>query len=373
MGQDQALARLQQALASQRLSHAYIFHGPPGVGKELCARELAKTILCEKPKKLHRHGQDSVDSCDCCDSCPSCLAVEADIHPDFHLVYREQIHEIRGQLNDDGSAKTKTHQATELSIDVIREKLNIPAQRTSVYGRGKVFVVREIHLANVFAQNALLKTLEEPPDSTELILLADQLEGLLPTVLSRSQMINFVPLPRDFILQKLEQSGCQSPERDFWSRFANGSLGRALWLARQDWYQAKLSLVQRLAKLNPHDVVALAELLIELTKAYSDEVRKQDRTISQTVANQRMYSFLLSVISSFYRDIMLTHAGSSPTERINCDQESAINHLARSVSLLDAGRALSLIAAAEHLIRKNVNANLVLDDLFGDLSSINGN
>ena len=365
IGQDQALDRLQQALRSQRVPHGYIFHGPAGVGKELCAREFAKILLCANRQKRQRDGQDVFD---CCDSCDSCRAVQADVHPDYTIVYREQIRELRPEQNDNGSGKTKAHQATALAIDVIREKLNKPAQLTSAYGRGKVFVVREIHLANVHAQNALLKTLEEPPDGTVLILLADRLEGLLPTVLSRSQMVMFAPLGRDFLLERLTQSGCKQPQSGFWSRFADGSLGRALWLAEQDWYQAKIALVERLARLTDQDAVELAELCIDLAKSYSAQARKQGSAVSDTVAKQRMYGFLLAVVSNFYRDLMLSASGAAPAEWINSDQESALKQAAKALSLLQASRAVALVGRAEYLISKNVNANLVFEDLFGDLA-----
>ena len=365
VAQDRAISQLQQALRSGCVPHAYIFHGPTGVGKELCAREFAKIILCENRRKRRRDGEDCFD---CCDSCASCRAIQADVHPDYHLVYREQIRELRPEQSDNGPGRTKAHQATALAIDVIREKLNKPAQLTSAYGRGKVFVVREIHLASVHAQNCLLKTLEEPPDGTVLILLADRLEGLLPTVLSRSQMVMFAPLGRDFLLEKLSESGCKQPQSGFWSRFAEGSLGRALWLAAQDWYQAKVALVKRLARLTEQDAVELAELLMDSAKSYAAEARKQDPAVSDTVAKQRMYGFLLGVVSNFYRDVMLSGSGAAPAEWINSDQESAVKQASKSVSLLQASRAVALVGRAEYLISKNVNANLVFEDLFGDLA-----
>ena len=367
IGQEQALGRLQQALRSGRVPHAYIFHGQAGVGKELCAREFAKIILCENRRKRRRDGEDCFD---CCDSCASCQAIEADVHPDYHLVYREQIRELRPEQNDNGPGRTKAHRATVLAFDVIREKINKPAQLTSAYGRGKVFVVREIHLASVHAQNCLLKTLEEPPDGTVLILLADHLEGLLATVLSRSQMVMFAPLGRDFLLEKLSECGCKQPQSGFWSRFAEGSVGRALWLADQDWYEAKVALVERLARLTDQDVVELAELLMDLGKSYAAQARKQGTDLSETVVKQRMYGFLLGVVSSFYRDVMLSGSGAGPADWINYDQESALEQAAKTLSLLQAGRAVALVGRAEYLISKNVNANLVFEDLFGDLAAI---
>ena len=372
IAQDQAIDKLQQALASQRVPHAYIFQGPAGVGKELCAREFAKILLCENRQPSRRNDRDYFD---CCDACPSCRQIEADTHPDFHLVYRQQIRELRPQKSDQPddapSPSRKTHQATNLAVDVIRERLNKPARLTSTYGRGKVFLVREIHLADPPAQNALLKTLEEPPDGTVLILLADKLEGLLPTVLSRCQLVMFGPLPEEFLLDRLAQAGYEPLESTFWARFAQGSLGRALWLAAQQWHPIKTDLLKSLAQLTDRDVIDLAEWIMDQTKAYAAQARKDEPIISDTVAKQRMYSFLLAVTSAFYRDIMLCHSGAGASAWINTDQQSLLAKAAARMDILSAGRAVSLVSRAEYLILSNVNANLVLEDLFGDLAGMN--
>ena len=255
--QDRALDQLQQALKAQRVPHAYIFHGPAGVGKELCAREFAKIILCENRRQTRRDNQDVFD---CCDLCVSCRGIQADTHPDFHLVYREQIHELLPerpdqQEADDSQPSKSLHKATKLAVRLVRKRINEPAHLTSAYGRGKVFVVREFHLADAPGQNALLKTLEEPPAGTVLILLADSLEGLLPTVLSRCRMVVFSPLPEDFLLDRLSQAGCEQSQGRVWARFAQGSLGRALWFTDQQWYQDKVELLESLAQLTAGEVV----------------------------------------------------------------------------------------------------------------------
>ena len=372
IAQDAARDKLQQAIRSDRIPHAYIFHGPAGVGKELCAREFAKMILCENRKSSRRNDQDYFD---CCDACPSCRQVQADTHPDFHLVYRQQINELQSGSSDeeeDGSpSRSKRHKATNLAVEVIRQKLNEPARLTSTYGRGKVFLVREIHLANAHGQNAILKTLEEPPDGTVLILLADKLEGLLPTVLSRCQLVMFAPLPEDFLLERLGQAGHKSAESTFWARFSQGSIGRALWFAEQQWYPIKLDLLKSLARLTAPEVVDLAERIMDLTKAYTAQARKDEPDISDTVAKQRMYSFLLAVSSAFYRDIMLARAGLDTPAFINSDQQDILAKAADRLDLVTAGRAVSLVSRAEYLILSNVNANLVFEDLFGDLAQMN--
>ena len=108
--------------------------------------------------------------------------------------------------------------------------------------------------------------------------------------------------------------------------------------------------------------------MIDLAKDYGSGAPKQEPPVSQTVAKQRMYSFLLAVTAAFYRDLMLCKNGSSSSDWIHADQQSLVKDAAQRISLLDASRAVRIISRAEYLILTNVNANLVLDDLFSDLA-----
>src|SRR5687768_7537167 len=157
-GQDAAIDFLRRALHADRLPHALIFTGPAGVGKGTTASALAKLFLCEKPR------DDSP-----CGKCDSCRVFDAGNHPDFHFVYRQLIR-----------LDKETSKARDLSIDVVRDFVIGPAGRKTVMGRGKAFVLKEADLMNAAAQNALLKTLEEPLGRTLIILLTDQPAALLP-------------------------------------------------------------------------------------------------------------------------------------------------------------------------------------------------
>src|SRR5579862_9780989 len=158
-GQDAAIEWLTQTYLADRLPHAMIFSGPVGVGKATTAAALGKLFLCEKPKKDEP-----------CGVCESCRIFDGGNHPDFHIITRELI-----RYYD----KTGTSKAIDLSIKVIRPELIEKAGRKPVMGRGKVFVIEQAELMNAAAQNAMLKTLEEPMGRALIILLTDQPNSLL--------------------------------------------------------------------------------------------------------------------------------------------------------------------------------------------------
>src|SRR5437868_4273525 len=141
-GQDDAIDSLRRAYRADRLPHGMVFAGPAGVGKFTTARALGKLFLCEKPV------EDSA-----CGRCESCRVFDAGNHPDWHVVTRELI-----RYHD----KTGKSKGIDLSINVIRPELVEPAGRKPAMGKGKVFVVEQADTMNAPAQNALLKTLEEP-------------------------------------------------------------------------------------------------------------------------------------------------------------------------------------------------------------------
>src|SRR4051812_13978597 len=210
-GQEAAIAQLRRAYLADRLPHGLLFAGPVGVGKATTARALAGLFLCEKPK------QDKP-----CGSCASCRVFDAGNHPDYHVVTKELI-----RYHD----KTGKSKGIDLSIHVIRPEVVDKAAMKSVMGRGKVFVIEQAELMNAPAQNALLKTLEEPAGRALIILLTDQPGLLLPTIRSRSQMVRFAALDDATVLRELQKRGVAKTDAADAARFAAGSLGVALkWI-----------------------------------------------------------------------------------------------------------------------------------------------
>jgi hypothetical protein len=246
-GQNRAIAHLQRSLTAGRLASTWIFAGPLGVGKFTLAVQLAKTVLCDHP--LKQPNGDRVPQlppeapltlpCGQCDSCRAVDGAGGSNHPDLHIITKQLI-----RYHD----KSGTSKGTTMSIHVIRgeitgdpgENKEAKIGKRSFRGRGKFFIIDEADLMEGQAQNALLKTLEEPPPETYLILVTTSPGELLATIRSRAQIVEFSELPDAVIVPALQKAGLSPPDAALLARLVRGSLGRALrWVDDMQVIQKK--------------------------------------------------------------------------------------------------------------------------------------
>ncbi|MBN4058996.1 DNA polymerase III subunit delta', partial [bacterium AH-315-J04] len=273
--QNHAHRQVQRAISQGRLAHAYIFHGPDGVGKEMFARALAQRLLCDEPTEAAlEQSSDTKTIQQGCGECQECVAVTNNTHPDIHSIYRQLIRE-----HPDSTLRKR--KALELGVDVIRHFIIDKASFTPLRGKIKIFIIREADRITVAAQNALLKTLEEPPGATLIILLATDLSRLLPTTLSRCQVLTFNPLPDDFVRQTLSESQPDlSPERANWyARIAGGSMGIATIACADNHYDINTKLIDQLVSLNAQTSSGISRAWIEESKSMSSLFRQRDPDI----------------------------------------------------------------------------------------------
>ncbi|MDP6060900.1 MAG: AAA family ATPase, partial [Pirellulaceae bacterium] len=186
LGQQRAVEALQSALQSGRLHHAFVFHGPKGVGKFTTARAFAGVLLCPNATR------DRAGLIYACGSCRACALMQDGAHPDDHVVTKEL-------ASYSCNEKVRVSKHLTLSIDVLSENLIGPVHLAPRLGYRKVFIVNEAELITQTSQNLLLKILEEPPPGTFIILVTDNQDQLLPTIRSRCQLVSFVPLPPPLI------------------------------------------------------------------------------------------------------------------------------------------------------------------------------
>ena len=377
--QPTAHAVVQQSLHSGRLAHGLLLAGPSGVGKEMFATRLAQLLLCEsdKPVKVadgpKRAGLDVATApaglapakgtswLDACGQCESCHLVAVDSHPDLHRIYRE-LHKMIPLL--------KERKGLELYIEVIREFLLDPSASKSARGRGKVFIVRDAHLMNPNAQNALLKTLEEPPAGTFIMLLTDQAHGLLETIRSRSQLVRFAPLPIDFVRGQLAgrsagQRKIGAEEAAYLAGRSGGQMGVALQMAEGDLFGLHQELADRLAALTAADGIDLADWLEEQINTLARErVEREDITDSQ--AKKEVACELLSTMALVLADAIRLGAGYDSQTRPPL-LPAASTKLARDGGedrLGRLGKAIDAIRRADYLIAvRFVNLRLALDEV----------
>lgn len=326
-GQHQAIEFLSRAIAADRLPHGMIFAGPAGVGRNTTANALASIFLADKP--------DDETS-----RAATLRQVQAQTHPDFHFVTRTLVRQIEGK---------SANKAIDLSVDVIREHVVAAAGKKSTLGRGKVFVIDEAETMNAQAQNALLKTLEEPPGRTLIILLTDQPHALLSTIRSRAQLVRFQPLAEADALAILAAHGIDGPIAQNAVRFANGSPGLAIrW--QNDGVILGATTLRKLLE-NPDPQRGASDLAAFLKQASEDYAKKQLER-DPVGSEDGFKRDGLTVYLRLAADILRHKLPASPSL-------DAVDLLATKIES---------IRRAEAYIDGNVNTSLVLQQISGELA-----
>jgi DNA polymerase III subunit delta' len=254
-----------------RLGHAYLFLGPPGIGKRLFAGELARTLLCED------RGADFA----ACDHCAACLLMDAGTHPDFFSACRPE-----GK--------------NEFPIEIIRtlcKDFSLKPAR----GHGKFAVIDDADDLNEDAANCFLKTLEEPPPRSVIFLIGTSRDHQLPTILSRCQVIRFAPLPEAVVGDLLSKQEVPAELLPRLTRLAEGSPGQAIALADPALWEFRQSLLTALAKPQA-DVLALAKAWTQ----FAEQAGKE------SAAQRRQAGLMLRLLQAFLADALAVSVGGQP-------------------------------------------------------------
>ena len=351
VGQEKALERLIAAVMSERPPHAWIFAGPAGVGRRTTAWALAKWLLCGEPLPAAQAGGLPAP----CGQCPSCRAFDSGSHADFHPVTKEL-----ARYSEEPEVRKRVMQ--NLGIEVVREFIIAPASRTSTLGRGRVFVIEEAELMSEQAQNALLKTLEEPPSRVMLILLCRSEQELLPTTRSRCALVRFGPLPPDFVERKLVESEIEPAEAAYWARQTGGSVGESLRASEAGLYPVKREMLERLAALHDSADAELGEWLAGQAEALAKAAVAADDQLSGLLATRRGGGALLALLAGIFRDVLAVTAGREGP-LVNADQAEAVAKLAGRFDLDTAADIAAQLGRYEQLLWRNVNAKVLWDNV----------
>jgi DNA polymerase III subunit delta' len=318
-GQDAVRLRFREMIAHGRVAHAFLLVGKPGIGKRLLARELAQALNCEQ----RGYPPDG--------TCLSCRKIADRMHPDVIEV----------------AAEGKT-----LKVDQVRE-LTAALRFRPYEGRTKVAILAETERMNAAAMNALLKTLEEPPPDTVLILTALSLESLLPTVISRCQVVRVQPLATAVVEEMLtERIQVERSEARLLAVLSEGSLGKALNLDREFFIEGRRQIISRFLALSADSPAAILDWAEELAKLREDPEEVVD------------------VLATLYRDLLLAQTGLPAA--VHADLVPAVQAAAGRSSPETIILGLERLERARRRLRQNANPRLVLAALTLALKGVPG-
>ena len=316
VGHKDILKYNSSAVENNRFSHAYILNGERGSGKKMLANLFAMTLLCET-------GDNEP-----CGKCHSCKQAESGNHPDIIRVTHEKPNSI--------------------SVDDIRTQVNNTVDIKPYQGPYKVYIIPQADMMTPQAQNAILKTIEEPPSYAVFLLLTENAETLLPTINSRCVMLKLRNI-KDTLIKKYLMENLEIPDykADMCTAFAQGNMGRAIMLANSDHFneirEEAVQLLKHISEMELNEIVAAVKNI----SVYKLEITDY-----------------LDIIMIWYRDVLLYKATKEIDKVVFKDQLQSIKEQARKSSYEGIELILESLEKAKARLKANVNFDLVMELLF---------
>lgn len=313
IGQEQIKEHLQGALSTGKISHAYIINGEKSSGKEFIAKVFAMALQCENNKENP------------CQECHSCKQALSNNQPDIIKVMHEKPNTI--------------------SVDDIRAQINNDVAIKPYSSPYKVYIINEAEKMTVQAQNAILKTLEEPPEYAVILLLTSNVNSLLPTILSRCVVLNMKPVADELIRKYLmEQMQIPDYKAEVCVAFARGNVGKARSLASsEDFENVKneaLSLLKYIQDMELHEIVAAIKKIGEYKLEIND---------------------YLDIMAIWYRDVLLFKATRDVNHLVFREEIQALRHVAQRSSYEGIEEIIEALEKAKNRLNANVNFDLTME------------
>jgi DNA polymerase-3 subunit delta' len=327
-GQERVIRVFGRMMKRGLLAHAYLLVGPSGAGKEALAFSLAKLLLCEHPYFGEDHPRP-------CGSCARCIKFEHQTHPDLEIL---------------------RPQGAMIKLDQVRY-LQKALSFSPLDSQRRVCLILEAQKINLPAANALLKTLEEPPDRNHLILTATSTRTLLPTIVSRCQVIHCEGLPASIIMERIEgERLCPSESAQFLACFSEGSISKARDLLEQDIFPVR----ERLLEFLKSERKKALSILFILSKQISD--------------SRENILLAVQVIRTFLRDLMMikdlrkSNRKESKEHGIqtlfNPDYVSELQAISHLFSFQDLVEYCQWLDKMEWLLDRNISREFLAESIF---------
>jgi DNA polymerase-3 subunit delta' len=313
IGHEDIVKHFKSSIELSKVSHAYILNGEKGVGKKTLASVVAKSLQCESGEP------------DPCGKCKSCLQAETGNQPDIIWVKHEKPNVI--------------------SVDEIRTQIVNDIDLKPYSSRYKIYIVPDSQMMNQQAQNALLKTLEEPPEYAIIMLLTNNVDKFLPTILSRCIVLNFKPVEPLHMMEYLVSNiGVDQEKARFCTDFAQGNLGKAVRLA-----------------ISP-DYNEIREDSVRLLRKISD--MEMDEII-QAVKNMGKYKLditdYIDIMTMWFRDILMVKISNSPNKIIFKHEFSVMKKQASRMSYEGIEKILEAMDKLKVRLEANVNFDIAME------------
>jgi DNA polymerase-3 subunit delta' len=313
---------LSQALAADIVSHSYLFTGPEGVGKTTLALAFAQLLLCRNP---------NLQTGDACGECDQCRKILHGTHPDLAVIEAEEGRRLLG-------------------VDLIRESVIRVANLAPSEAHRRVFILPDVQLMTASTTNALLKTLEEPPEGVVLLLTSTDEESLLPTLVSRCQTFHLHLVPEQEIEELLSLRFQAAP--------AEASLLAGIAEGRPGWAIRALSRPEMREERN--------QWLTQIAGLVSSGLEERLRAAATMSKDAETARQVLELWTIWWRDVLLSAA--KATHLMNAGQlRDEAERLGRILSFEQAQTFIHALLAARESLEQNVNARLIFDALMFDL------
>jgi DNA polymerase III subunit delta' len=335
-GHEWAVATLQRAIAAERVPHALLFAGPPGIGKRTLAMAVARALQCSAPDPSGRP----------CGICRPCVQIAAGNYPDVRLIETER------------SSSSQRSDRRDISIDQIRA-LQHQVGLKPYESKWVIGVIADAHEMSDAAANCLLKTLEEPQAHAVLILTAQDVGQLLPTIVSRCQVFLLRPLPVDEEVAEIQRrSGLSAQQSAVLAQLSGGRIGWAIQAAHDDSVLTQRN--QRLDALLNLQGSTRRQRLAQAATLADDYARGQDgrESVHET----------LDLWATWWRDVLLIQQGCQ-TNITNADRVADLQSTAGGHRAADVARFLADIVATRSYLERNVSPRLALEVLVLDVPS----